>query len=191
VPKKSECNFLVVLDACVLVPAALRDTLLRFAEDLGSTYPMVGRNHLGNGSHVGKRNRFGAGENRASRIRVEETLRRRVGIRLRTIAHPLTNHPKDRHVVAAAIRCVAQVIVTYNRRHFPQAAVEPWGVEVQGPTTFLKQQCDLNPEVVIDKLPRTAANLGRSLPELLRVLKQAVPGFVAHVTNDLGIDIEK
>ena len=103
----------------------------------------------------------------------------------------LTNDPKDRHVLAAAVRCGAQVIVTYNKRHFPQAALEPWGIEVQGPSTFLREQYDLNPDVVIEKLQAQAENLGRSLSEQLRVLKRAVASFVAVLANDLGIDIEK
>ena len=78
-----------------------------------------------------------------------------------------------------------------QRRHFPQAAVEPWGIEIQGPGTFLKHQYELNSEVVVDKLHAQAANLGRSLSELLTVLKRAVPSFVTVVANDLGIDAEK
>ena len=31
----------------------------------------------------------------------------------------MTNDPKDRHVLATAVRCHADLIVTYNRRHFP------------------------------------------------------------------------
>ena len=103
----------------------------------------------------------------------------------------LTNDPKDRHVLAAAVRCGAQVIVTYNKRHFPQAALEPWGIEVQGPSTFLRHQYDVDPDIVIDKLQAQGENLGRSLSEQLRVLKRAVPSFVAVLANDLGIDIEK
>jgi hypothetical protein len=103
----------------------------------------------------------------------------------------MTNDPKDRHVLAAAVRSGAQAIVTYNSRHFPEASLEPWGIEVHGPSTFLKQQYDLNPDVVIDKLHAQAANLGRSLSDLLKVLRRAVPSFVAVLGNDLGVDIEK
>jgi len=33
----------------------------------------------------------------------------------------MTNHPKDRHVLAAAVRCNAEVIVTHNVKEFPRA----------------------------------------------------------------------
>ena len=36
----------------------------------------------------------------------------------------MTNEPKDRHVLAAAVRSQAEVIVTYNRRDFPPP--HPW-----------------------------------------------------------------
>jgi predicted nucleic acid-binding protein len=41
--------------------------------------------------------------------------------------------PDDRHVLAAAIRCSAQVIVTANLDDFPAAALEPFNIEAQGP----------------------------------------------------------
>ena len=60
--------------------------------------------------------------------------------------HPLTgydplidsmgNHPKDRHVLAAAAKCGARVIVTCNQRDFPTASTVPWRIEVQCPGAF-------------------------------------------------------
>lgn len=49
----------------------------------------------------------------------------------------MANHPKDRHVLAAAVRCGADVIVTFNLKHFPEEALEPWGIEAQSPDEFL------------------------------------------------------
>jgi hypothetical protein len=100
----------------------------------------------------------------------------------------MANHPKDRHVLAAAVKCGAPVIVTFNKRDFPTAATEPWGIGVQGPSTFLKHQYDLNPSVVVDKLHAQARNLGRTLPEQLVVLRNAVPSFVDAICQDLGTD---
>jgi hypothetical protein len=81
------------------------------------------------------------------------------------------------------------VIVTYNRRDFPVAATEPWGIEVQGPSAFLKYQYEQNPSVVLDKLHAQARNLGRALPEQLAILRNAAPWFVDAICRDLGIDM--
>lgn len=99
----------------------------------------------------------------------------------------MDNHPKDRHVLAAAVKCGAQAIVTYNKRDFPAAALEPWGIEVQGPSTFLRQLYDLDPAIIVEKLDEQARDLGRTLPEQLAVLWKAAPGFVDDVRQDLGI----
>lgn len=96
------------------------------------------------------------------------------------------NHPKDRHVLAAAVECGARVIVTYNKRDFPAASMEPWGIAVQGPSAFLKHLSARNPSVVLDKLHAQARNLGRTLPEQLAILRKAVPAFVDAISQDLG-----
>ena len=53
--------------------------------------------------------------------------------------------PDDRHVLAAAIVGRCDVIVTCNLRDFPEAAVSPYGVEVQHPDDFLSNHLDLTP----------------------------------------------
>ena len=65
----------------------------------------------------------------------------------------------------------------------------PWGIEIQGPSTFLKYQYDLNPSVVVDKLHAQARNLGRTLAEQLAVLRPAAPMFVDAICIDLGVNI--
>jgi hypothetical protein len=45
--------------------------------------------------------------------------------------------PDDRHVVAAAIRAGAQVIVTANIKDFPAEELEPWGIEPRSPDDFV------------------------------------------------------
>ena len=53
--------------------------------------------------------------------------------------------PDDRHVLAAAIAGRCDVIVTSNLRHFPNAAVEPFGIDVRHPDEFLCDCFDLAP----------------------------------------------
>ncbi|GAA3752681.1 PIN domain-containing protein [Salinactinospora qingdaonensis] len=56
--------------------------------------------------------------------------------------------PADRHVLAAAIRAKAQVIVTSNRRDFPEDALSDWEVEVKSPDEFVLDQIHLDRKVV-------------------------------------------
>jgi hypothetical protein len=56
--------------------------------------------------------------------------------------------PGDRHVLAAAIRGRADVIVTFNLNDFPSAALAPYDIEAQHPDDFLEYLCDLHPEAV-------------------------------------------
>lgn len=57
--------------------------------------------------------------------------------------------PDDRHVVAAAIRCGAQIIVTNNLKDFPSEVLDQYGIEAQHPDEFLEYQFGLRPNLVI------------------------------------------
>jgi predicted nucleic acid-binding protein len=50
----------------------------------------------------------------------------------------------DRHVLAAAIKGRADLIVTFNLRDFPSAQLERWEIEAQHPDEFLVHQFHLN-----------------------------------------------
>jgi predicted nucleic acid-binding protein len=178
---------LVVLDACIPIQAPLRDTLLRLAEEPRTYVPRWSDEILAE-TVRNLESRIGLSSEKTAYLVGQ--LRKHFADSWVTGYEPLigrmANHPKDRHVLAAAVKCGAQTIVTYNRRDFPASAAEPWGIEVQGPSTFLKQQYDLNPSVVVERLNEQARNLGRSLPEQLAVLRNAVPAFVDAVCRDLG-----
>jgi hypothetical protein len=53
--------------------------------------------------------------------------------------------PNDRHVLAAAIHCGAQVIVTKNLKHFPANYVAKYGIEAQHPDEFISGVMSLYP----------------------------------------------
>jgi len=54
----------------------------------------------------------------------------------------------DRHVLAAAVRGGAAVIVTFNLRHFPVVALAPYQIGAVHPDEFLLDQLDLYPSLV-------------------------------------------
>jgi len=55
----------------------------------------------------------------------------------------------DRHVLAAAIQCGAQAIVTNNLKDFPKDSLHPYDMEAIDPDTFITLQMDLFPDKVI------------------------------------------
>jgi predicted nucleic acid-binding protein len=99
----------------------------------------------------------------------------------------MTNDPGDRHVVAAAVKCGAEAIVTFNLKHFPEAALDTWNIEAQHPDEFLSHLYHLNPDLMVNILNEQAAFIGRTLAQLLAVLKQGVPNFAQLISDSLGV----
>ena len=145
----------VVLDASVLYPAALRDTLLRAsaiglyrAQWTDEILEEVRRNLVLQGR---------ASEEQARRL--VDTMHRAFPEAEVTgyaaIIERMTNHPKDRHVLAAAVTAGAEFIVTNNLRHFPREALEPFQIEAQSPDEFLIDLFDFMPmqmaRIVVDQ----------------------------------------
>jgi hypothetical protein len=58
--------------------------------------------------------------------------------------------PGDRHVLAAAIRGRADVIVTSNLRDFPTEILGPYEIDAQHPDEFVMHLLDLAPGTVAD-----------------------------------------
>jgi predicted nucleic acid-binding protein len=90
----------------------------------------------------------------------------------------MTNHPKDRHVLAAALKGRADALVTENLRDFPESACAAYDVQVIHPDEFLLDQLDLDPETVMAALRRQVLRYSRepsSVAALVDLL--AKPGF--------------
>jgi predicted nucleic acid-binding protein len=62
--------------------------------------------------------------------------------------------PDDRHVLAAAVAGHADCIVTANLRDFPASHIAQYGIEVMDPDRFIVNQWDLDPIVVIAAFKR-------------------------------------
>lgn len=91
--------------------------------------------------------------------------------------------PDDRHVLAAAIRCHAAVIVTTNLKDFPPETLSPLGVKAQHPDEFITHLLDLDKGAVCNAVKTVRARLKnppRSVEELLDLLqKQGLPETVS------------
>jgi predicted nucleic acid-binding protein len=55
----------------------------------------------------------------------------------------------DRHVVALAVHHEAELIVTWNLRHFPDALLHPLGIEPVDPETFIEILYVADPAAVV------------------------------------------
>ncbi|MFJ2488997.1 PIN domain-containing protein [Pseudomonas sp. NPDC087639] len=65
----------------------------------------------------------------------------------------------DRHVLAAAIRCGASVIVTFNLKDFPDTQLAPFGIEAQHPDEFVENLFHLDSAAVVAAAQRQRKQL--------------------------------
>lgn len=179
--------FSVVLDTCVLYPTYLRDTLLRLAE--AQLYRPLWSRHI-------------LEELERSLMEVTEpTKAERVIALMRVhfedaevrgyeeLVSVLRNDPKDRHVLAAAVRSNAAAIVTFNLTDFPAHSTDPFSVDVIHPDAFLLDQLALAPGPVVAVLTQQArAHLRppREVASLLAALEKCgAPEFAAEARRHL------
>ncbi len=180
----------VVLDACVLVGAGLRDTLLRLAETPGLYLPRWSDDILAEVERTLQK-RFCKSPAQTGHL-VQELRQSfpEAWVREYSDLMPtLRNDVKDRHVLAAAVRCGAQTIVTFNIRHFQPEAVHPYGIEVLHPDDFLVDQMDIDEALVICRFTEQAANIGRTVEQQVRAFHQtrALPSFAKALAKAAGL----
>lgn len=167
--------FTALYDANVLHPAGLRDLLIRLAQT-GLFRGRWTEQILDETVDSILRRRPDLDGSRLARTR--ELMCDAVPDCLVTGYEPLIDgltlpDPDDRHVLAAAIRCSAQVIVTANLTDFPAEALEPFNIEPQSPDQFILDLVDLAPARVAAVVQQQAAalrNPTRTVEDLLNDL---------------------
>ncbi|WP_176308654.1 PIN domain-containing protein [Micromonospora sp. NBS 11-29] len=155
--------FSVLLDANVLVPNALRDTLLRVAE--ADFYrPLWSQDILAETRRTILRLRPGIEPSRLDTMFtcMNAAFSDAMVTGYESLIDGMMNDMGDRHVLAAAVAGRADVIVTNNVKHFPEAAVGPLHIEVLKPDRFLCLQYDLAPAEVVEIVKRQSNDTGRS-----------------------------
>jgi hypothetical protein len=92
----------------------------------------------------------------------------------------MTNVEHDRHVLAAAVRAHAAVIVTQNTKHFPLDACSPYSIDVQTLDDFLCHLWHLKPKTMASLLRQQAADLSSpklTVVDIISKLQKQVPRF--------------
>ena len=168
-------KLIVVLDACVLYPAPIRDILLSFAaEDLFEPrwsdiiQDEWSRNLLKNRKDLKK----------------EQLSQTTLAMNL---AFPNSNvenfedliisidlpDKDDRHVLACAIKCNADFIVTFNIKDFPEEVLSKYKIGQQNPDELISNLIDINPKLsckAFKKMVKRLKNPIKTDNEVLRTL---------------------
>jgi predicted nucleic acid-binding protein len=174
-------SFTAIYDACVLYPAPLRDLLMwlaltdlfkaRWTDEIHNEWI---RNVLKNRSDLTLKQLTRTKNCMNTSIRdclVDEYQTLIPGLILPDLG--------DRHVLAAAIRCRADVIVTFNEKDFPKQHLSSHGIEAQHPDEFIRHLLELKPTVICqaaEKHRLSLKNPPKTTEEYLEtLLKQGLP----------------
>ncbi len=179
-------RYTAVLDANTLYPAPLRDLLLSLAADGLYHARWTARIHDEWVRNLGR-----------NRPEIESQLAALVELMNRSVPDCLVENyeglvaglvlpdPDDRHVLAAAIAGHADAIVTFNLRHFPAAALEPYRIEAIHPDDFVLNQVELQPYEALAAVKKMRARLTRppqTAAELIATLaRSGLPASAAQL----------
>jgi hypothetical protein len=187
--KRGSTVLTVLMDACVLVPMPLADTLLRLAAGPRLYLPKWSDQIMVEVSRT-LQEKFSLSAQKA--LYRENEIRRHFPEAwiddFQDLIPAMTNHPKDRHVLAAAARAGVKVIVTYNLKDFPSSSLSPYAITAQGPSAFLKHLYDMAPSAVMHTLETQAAAIGQPMSYLLSSLRVNAPAFVAMLEKTMNGD---
>ena len=180
-------NFTVIYDACVLYPNTLRDLLMELAvrnlyrakwtEDIHDEW-------ISNLSQ----NKSNIPIEKLHRVRelMNQSVRNSLVVDYEWII-PSLSLPDldDRHVLAAAIKAKAEVIVTTNTKDFPSSELRKYDIQAQHQDTFISNLIDLHPLQVIEAVQKCHQRRKKppcSFDEYLeRLLRQELPNTVSMI----------
>lgn len=169
-------SFVVVYDACVFHPAPLRDLLIRVAR-AGLVRARWTERILDEcfRSILARRPDL-----------TPERLARTRALMIQSVPDCIVQDyeqlvgglglpdPDDEHVLAAAIKAGAQVIVTANLADFPAEKLAPWNCEAKHPDEFVLNLIDLSPALVTQVITEQAGalrNPPKGVPDVLDMLR--------------------
>ena len=165
-----------VLDACVLFPAPLRDFLMhlalldifeaRWTEEIHAEWI---RNVLKIRSDLTIEQLTRTKDLMNSHVR--DCLVSGYEKIIKTLTLPDEN---DRHVLAAAIHCKADVILTFNLRDFPESVLSSFGIKAISPDVFLGELFETETDnicMAFERQLKSLKNPPKTREELLQTLE--------------------
>ncbi len=182
-------SLIVVPDACVLISAPLRDTILRACKEnicklrfTDEIMDEVQRNLIA---------KLFVSEDKAQRL--VETIKANFDYCFvaphKRLINSMPINKKDKHVLAAAVCSKAHIIVTRNLKDFPPGILARYEVEAQSPDEFLVSIFHSNRDIMNRILISQAAALKNpplTISELLDRLRTHVPMFAGLVSEELA-----
>lgn len=168
----------VIYDANILYPNTLRDILIRVAQE-GLAQARWTEKILDEMQHALIRNRPDIAPDKLLRLRelMIASVRDCLVDGYEPLIEALSLPDKDdRHVLAAAITCRANTIVTFNLKDFPTECLAPFGIEAWSPDEFLLEVIDRNAKRVWGALQRIAdsrRNPPETIEDVLAQLEQS------------------
>ena len=180
-------NYRVVLDACVLANHGVCDLFLRLAERPRLYSPKWSQRILEETART-HRERLNWPEHLANHWQkeVEKHFPEALVNESDCLEPVLVNDPKDRHVLATAIRAGASTIVTFNLRDFSPDSLRPWDIHAVHPADYLITLHTISPDVVVAKLSDMARDRDLSAETYLAKLARIVPAFASQVAQAVG-----
>jgi predicted nucleic acid-binding protein len=177
-------KYIVLYDACVLYPFGLRDILIELAMPHYGLFQAKWTERIESEWLENLIN---------DRNDIDPVKQQRVAQRMRNaVPDCIVNNyekleaglvlpdPNDCHVLAAAIKCKAQAIVTYNLKDFPADVLREFDIEAIHPDVFLINQFDLSDARVLDAIKTIRARLNNPPRTAIEYLgRLAVNGLTA------------
>jgi predicted nucleic acid-binding protein len=182
-------EFTAVLDACVLAPMPVCDTLLRLAEEPSFFIPKWSAHILLEVRST--LSKFGYSDPQVERriLAMTTAFEDAAVSGYEKLIPAMTNDEGDRHVLAAAVRCNADAIVTSNKRDFPDDSVRPYGILVLSCDDFFVHQFDLDTAAVCEKVERQASARKEEISSLVQRLSVHTPGFANKLRFQFDIGV--
>lgn len=186
-----KADFRVCLDACVLANFGVADLLLRLAKRPRQLIPVWSEEILDE-TYRTHTQKLGWGDELAATFRdaLLDHFPEAMCSGYEHLIQVMTNQEKDRHVLAAAVKAGAPLILTFNLKDFGEEALAPWGVKAKSPDDYLTTLYEMDSVPIAQTLgvieERRKAQ-GDTLEDVIVMLGRSLPNLAARLYEDLEL----